>query len=256
MKAPRDNIEIACDARAKGIVAIPCHPGTKVPAVKWKEWQTQMPPIELQREWFDKPRNIAIITTGMVVFDCDDPTKAELVIEKCGDTEHKLKTPSGGIHLGYRRRQGEEVRNRVRVRGMAIDIRTDGGLEMIASSTTEEGCYEWLGKGLQAVSELPVAKVGWTREQVRRKTPVILPLHDGVRLRRAAAYVAKILSISGQRGHHACYRAFCKCRAFGLTRDEALLVMSTWNEINPKPPWSIAELLHKADSVYSAPHMR
>src|SRR3954469_4880679 len=102
MKTP-DTLGIALDALGKGIVPIPVVEGTKVPAVKWKEWQTALPPEGLVREWFSVRRNIAILTTGMVVFDCDDPEKAGLVLRKCGETSHKLKTPRGGIHLGYRR---------------------------------------------------------------------------------------------------------------------------------------------------------
>jgi hypothetical protein len=252
-----NNLENALEARSNGIVAIPVLPGTKTPAVKWKEWQTRMPPIELQREWFRERCNIAIITTGMVVFDCDDPTKAELVIEKCGQTPHTLRTPSGGFHLGYRKRKGVELMNQVKVKGMGIDIRTDGGLELIPDSETPDGHCEWLGPGLLPVSDLPVANIGWTRKRARKTAPLILPsIESDARIRRAKGYVSRIFSISGSGGHNACYRAFCKCRAFGLTRDEALLVMASWNETNAKPPWTETELLHKADSVYSAPHVR
>src|SRR5437016_8203483 len=99
METPRDNLQIALDALEKGLVAIPCHPGTKVPMVKWKEWQSRMPTVELLRAWFRGACNIAILTTDMVVFDCDDPAKAELVLTECGETSHKLKTPRGGLHL-------------------------------------------------------------------------------------------------------------------------------------------------------------
>lgn len=252
-----NNLETALDAREKGIVSIPVLSGTKTPAVKWKEWQDMMPPIELQREWFRERCNIAIITTGMVVFDCDDPTKADLVIEKCGDTQHKLRTPSGGLHLGYRKRKGVELANQVKVKGMGIDIRTDGGLELIPDSESPDGRYEWMGPGLLPVEKLPVANIGWTRKRVRKLAPVILPSDESdVRIRRARAYVGRIFSIAGSGGHNACYRAFCKCRAFGLTKEEALLVMSAWNETNTEPPWSDAELRHKADDVYDAPHVR
>lgn len=250
-----NNLETALDAREKGIVAIPCHAGTKIPAVCWKEWQTTMPPLALQREWFRRPCNIAIITTAMVVFDCDDPLKADLVIEKCGETPHTLKTPCG-IHLGYRRRHGIHLSNQVRIKGLPIDVRTDGGLELIPESETEKGRYEWLGPGLLPISELPVARIGWTRTRIRTLPPAILPCEGNARIRRAQAYVSKILSISGSGGHNACFRAFCKCRAFGLTKHEAHQIMSIWNETNAIPPWSEAELLHKADSVYQAPHVR
>src|SRR3989442_6816816 len=107
MESPDDPFAIALDARANGYVAIPCRPGTKVPAVKWKEWQTAMPSLDTQREWFaDTRMNIAIVTTGLVIFDVDDPEKEKFVLENCGETSHKLKSPRGGVHLGYRRRRG------------------------------------------------------------------------------------------------------------------------------------------------------
>lgn len=241
------NWEIALDARAKGIVAIPCRPGTKVPAIRWKKWQSAMPPLELQRHWFREPCNIAIITTGLVVFDCDDPSKAELVIEKCGVTPHKLETPRGGIHLGYRRRQGVAVMNQVKIKGLDIDIRTDGGLELIPMSQTERGCYEWLGIGLQRVSDLPVANVGWTRERPRLSVRVPSPLPDaGVAVRRARAYLATIEgAVSGQRGHDRTMRvAGVLIQKFGLTLDQAWPLFLEWNE-RCEPQWSEKELLHK-----------
>lgn len=252
-----NNWEIALEAREKGIVAIPCRPGSKIPAIRWKEWQASMPPLEMQRKWFANDCNIAIVTTGMVVFDCDDPAQAELVIEKCGETPHKLKSPRG-IHLGYRRRHGLMLANQVKIRGRDIDIRTNGGLELIPDSETDKGRYHWLGAALHQVSDLPIAKVSWTRERTKRVTPTIHPSTDSdTMIRRAKAYVMTIWSISGSGGHNACYRAFCKCRVFGLTKEEALLLMGgEWNEFRAIPSWSKAELLHKANSVYKAPHVR
>src|SRR5579862_2635403 len=128
-----DNYEVARDAAAKGIAAVPMLPD-KTPAVKWKRFQTELPSDELLRSWFLGTRYlIAVICTGRVVFDCDDPAKAERVLAECGDTPHKLRTPRG-LHLGYRRRLGVVLTNRVKVRGLDIDIRTDGGLEIIPHS--------------------------------------------------------------------------------------------------------------------------
>ena len=32
--------------------------------------------------------NVAIVTTGLVVFDCETAEKAELVLKNCGETSH------------------------------------------------------------------------------------------------------------------------------------------------------------------------
>ena len=80
--------------------------------------------------------NIAIITSGLVLFDCENPEEADRVLEHCGETSHKLRSPGGGLHLGYRKRKGVALSNQVKIKGLPIDIRTDGGLEMIPNSET------------------------------------------------------------------------------------------------------------------------
>ncbi len=249
------NLQRALEAAEKGYVPIPMLPGSKVPAVKWKRWQSEMPTEELLREWFaDARRNIAIVTTGLVIFDCDDPTKAELVLRECGQTPHVLKTPRG-IHLGYRRRRGVELMNEVDIKGMEIDIRTDGGLEMLPESVTPMGRYEWLGQGLRRKEELPVARIGWTRERSRRKARhLVEPLLDGTALeadraslvRRARAYLATVEgAISGQRGHDRTFRVACiLAHKFGLGFEEAWPIFLEWNQ-TCEPPWSERDLAHK-----------
>src|SRR4051812_5797773 len=75
-----DNLATALDARDKGIAAIPCYPGTKVPMVKWKRYQTELPTAETLAELFTDARvNVAIVTTGMVLFDVDDLAQARQV---------------------------------------------------------------------------------------------------------------------------------------------------------------------------------
>jgi hypothetical protein len=246
------NGAIALENASKGIVSIPCHPGTKVPCIKWKEWQDRMPPEGLIREWFsDARRNIAIITTGMVLFDVDDITKVALVLEHCGDTPHKLRTPRGGVHLGYRKRKGSTVLNQVRIKGQPIDIRTDGGLEMIPNSVTPDGSYTWLGKGLFAISELPLAKIGWTRQRTRRRFhAVTLDGEPGMMVRRARAYVAKIPgAVSGQNGHRATFRVACiLILKFGMSAQEAWPLLLEFNE-RCEPPWTEKELRHKLEDA-------
>lgn len=162
--------EVASRYRALGLgfTPVPIVEGTKVPAVKWKEWQDTLPPEELVREWFSVRRNLAIVTTGMVVFDCDDPDLAERVLAECGDTTHKVRTPRGGMHLGFRRRAGIVLGNQVKIKGLDLDIRTFGGIELIPSSETEHGMYEWIGDGLQPLSELPYGNIAWTKTRAKK----------------------------------------------------------------------------------------
>ena len=248
MKTPNDNLAIVLAGAAQGHRFIPCRPGTKIPLVKWKGYQSETPTETDYREWFSDTRtNIALITNGMVVFDCDEPEKAQLVIEHCGDTPHKVRTPRGGIHLGYRRRQGVSVMNQVKIKGLPIDIRTDGGLEMIPPSATEHGRYEWLGSGLRAIPELPVAKVGWTRERTRRVVKELGIDETDAVIRRARAYLSCIEgAVAGQRGHDRTFRAACVLiQKFRLSFEQAFPLLKEWSDCRCEPPWSDAELTHK-----------
>jgi hypothetical protein len=258
MNQPPDtagNYEIALANAAKGYVSIPLLPGTKIPAVKWKEWQTTMPTPELYRRWFQGTRNnIAIITTGLVIFDCDDAALAGLVLEQCGDTPFKLRTPRGGIHLGYRARKGVRVGNHVKIKGKPIDIRAENGLELQPFSVTERGAYEWLGAGLIPKSELPVARVGWTRVRVRRRAVQVVIDDGDSTVRRAAAYVAKMdAAVAGQGGHNKTFRVTCRLvhpapRGFGLSPDQAWPILLAYNA-RCSPEWPERELRHKLDDA-------
>ncbi len=247
MEKLADNLAVALDAREKGIVAIPCRPGTKIPLLKWKEWQEAMPPVELLREWFRGACNIAIVTTGMVLYDAETQEAAELVREKCGETSHMLKTPGGGVHLGYRLRKGVPVTNKVKVKGLDIDIRTNGGLEMIPNSVTEKGRYEWLGQGLRQISELPVAKVGWTRTRVKRHVQTAVEEHceGSFLLYRGRKYIDTFdrRAVSGQGGHTTAFTAFLKIvrfvRRLGGGEHEAWQLALYYNATKCDPPWDV-----------------
>jgi hypothetical protein len=253
-------LEVALDALSKNIAPIPVIEGTKVPAVKWKEWQTKLPPEELVREWFSVRRNIAIVTSGMVLFDCDDPALAERVLSECGDTPHKVQTPRGGVHLGFRARKGVALGNQVKVKGLELDIRTAGGIEVIPSSWTEVGDYAWLGSGLRQISELPLAKISWTRERVKRvvRKPQIVnrDLHIGnsivnSRVRDPFAYCLRIPSIQGQNGSKALVRVVCTLRESGVPAVSALdYLWNVWNPRCAEPAWSEAELRYAVRRHY------
>jgi hypothetical protein len=257
--------ETALDAGQKGYVCIPCYPGTKVPMVKWKAYQTTPPTEKDYARWFQDTRNnIAIITTGLVVFDVDDPEKAALVLHHCGDTPHQLRTPRSGIHLGYRKRKGAEVTNQVNIKGLKIDIRTDGGLEMIPPSHTEQGDYEWLTRGLRPIEELPFGNIGWTRRRTKKllRMPAVADIADpqGL-LYRGKKYVDCFEpAISGSGGHRAFYVAALKIVTF-VSRDVDLAwqLLLYYNATKASPPWDLTKpaeeraLRHKlADALKNA----
>jgi hypothetical protein len=252
METPRDNYALALAGSELGHRFVPCRPGEKVPLVKWKAFQTEAPTPAMYEKWFkDTKNNIAVITNDMVLFDAEDAAAANAVLNECGDTPWRVKTPRGGMHLGYRKRQGVAVHNAVKIKGLEIDIRTDNGLEMLPFSVTEHGTYEFLGPGLVSVAELPVAKIGWTRERTRKRTAQCLAnVCEDVTVARARAYLATIEgAVSGRRGHDRTFRAACVLvQKFGLSFEQAWPLFKEWNE-QCEPPWSDAELRHKLEDA-------
>lgn len=253
------HFDTALEYAARGYRPVPCRPLSKEPAVKWRPYQQQPPTEEDLWAWFggDSDANVALITAGLVVFDVDDVTKAKLVLEHCGDTPYKVKTPSGGLHFGYRARRGVAIGNKTDIKGVDIDIRaTEKGLALVPWSRTEKGTYEWLGDGLPAFADLPIAKVGWTRERTRVRTlaPVEPSPDDAIMVRRAWAWTACVEGcVSGQRGHDRLFRVVCKMlhplpRGFGLTLEQAWPILLAFNE-QCEPPWSLRELEHKVSDA-------
>ncbi len=245
------NLREALDASAKGHRCIACLPGTKIPAVKWKEFQTVAPTEQHYRDWFDgTDNNIAALTGEAVVFDCENANVVDLVLDRCGTTPTICRTPHGGCHLWYRRPPGITVGNHVRVKGHLIDVRAEGGLALIPHSTTDAGAYTWMGDLLPA-AELPSATIDWTREEPR-PLQALEPVDDSdAMIRRARAYIATIEgAIAGNRGHDRTMRvARVLVQKFGLSIGQAMRLFLEWNE-QCEPPWSERELLHKLQDAH------
>lgn len=237
---------------------VPIHPGTKVAAVKWKRYQTESPTEADYVAWFGGTQNnIAIMTGDLVIFDCDDPNKVDLVLDHCGDTPWRVRTPRGGLHLGYRKRQGLIVGTRAKIKGQPIDIRAEGGLALVPFSMNAAGTpYTWEGPGLLPVKALPVAKIGWTRER-KRSMPArpfdsipMDPRQIRGKIHNIFAYLLRIPSLQGQFGSKGCYKVCALLREEGYSPLEAWLILLWWNERVPQPKWREHELLHKLESAY------
>lgn len=94
------------------------------------------------------------------------------------------------------------------------------------------------------------------REHFAQDAPVVTnewSSNDAV-IERCRRYLATLPpAISGQDGSGACYRAACICRVgFGLSFDEAMMLMREWNTCCV-PPWSEKELRHKVDDAGKEP---
>ncbi len=233
-----------------GYRPIPLNAGTKQAAVKWKAYQARPPTEEDIRSWFSSgERNIALLTgNGVVVVDVDDPALAHELVEHCGATPMRCKTPSGGLHLYYVMSPGVHYGNAVRINGKPIDLRCEGGYAVCPPSRSESGVpYQWLGAPISA-SDLPPIKLSWLRK--RKPSRLVTNARgtgDGeTASRRARAYLAQIEgAIAGQHGHDRTFRVACVLAIkFGLPLEQAWPLFLEWNR-QCEPPWSEKELLHK-----------
>ena len=252
---PENNAELSQleQLTSQGYRLVLLRPGEKRPL--YSGWQNRAVSLqEAQSLYVEGSANIGIRCGGSLLVldvDTDDPEKLSWVEEHGGVTPMKVRTPSGGMHCYFRARKGVAYGNKVRLRGEPLDFRHDGGFVVCPPSSTEKGNYRWLGE-IVPVGELPVLRVSALRERkATKRVSVIEPSEEvNAAIRRARAYLSTIVSISGEGGHNACFRAACRCRDFGLTPEQAMEVLLVWNQTNAQPPWSERELEHKVEDAY------
>ncbi len=238
-------LDAAIELLSLGYAPIPIRTGSKAPAVKWKRYQHCLPTAFQVERWFDDlTRNLAISIRGLAVLDCDAADRADFVQSRCGRTPVRCRTPRG-LHLYYRKPPGSVSGNRVRIHGLSVDLRTDGGLVLVPPSRTPLGEYRWIGLGLFPIDELPEANLDWLQPPIRIGQLAVTTT-DNQRIRRARRYLASVEgATAGYGGHNVTMRAASLLvQKFSLDIDEAFPLLAEWNE-TCEPPWSEKELLHK-----------
>jgi hypothetical protein len=158
------------------------------------------------------------------------------------------RTGGGGLHMYFRWPAEGTVVNRRNHRGLAIDVRGEGGLVVAPPGRNTDGPYRWeIAFGEVEVSEAPAWLLAWVRGKGESVFTATVP---DVR-QRAIYYMAKCPpAISGQGGHD---RTFAVARAvvygFGLGPDVGYQLLT--EHYNPRcvPPWSEQELRHKCQDA-------
>ena len=133
------------DAAALGLRPFPCQARGKEPIARWAQYREQAPSPEELEGWDATDLNVAIICgapSGIVVLDVDSAEAQELV-----DSLDLPQTPTvrtaRGCHL-YFKRPETRIRNAVRIKGVKLDLRGDGGYVIGPGSIHPNGmCYEW-----------------------------------------------------------------------------------------------------------------
>lgn len=117
----------------------------KKPAVPWKDYMTRLPTDQELHQWFDTPQYNGLgLATGkishVIVIDVDsDQIPEGFTLE----STIVAKTISGGRHYYYD--WDEELRNDVKIQGLPIDFRGDGGYVVLPpSEVASDMKYEWM----------------------------------------------------------------------------------------------------------------
>lgn len=206
--------------------------------------------------WWERypAANIGLMMgAGMVALDVDsyrggDATLAAIVAEH-GElpTTPRARTGSGGWHMFF------AVDREVRFRklGQGLEVIGDGNY-VVAPPSRTTGPYERV-----TPPDMPLAWApAWIYPPARIEVAapaVALPADDRL-LTRARAYLAAMPhAISGSGGHAATFRAaLAMVHGFGLSLDDALLLLI--EDYNPRclPPWTEKELRHKIASAAKA----
>ena len=223
----------------------------KKPAVPWRIYQSQRPPLDVVKRWFSPGRyNLAIVTgriSGLVVIDCDTCDDASWWKKTYPHTPLAVSTGGGGRHFYYR--WPGNTGNKTHVLDRKIDVRGDGGIVLAPPSITKRA-YQWDPWSHYSLDEIPVFDPAWLGPPATPRTSRTdhWPVH--VRSSGIAAYIRCIEAVSGSGGHNQTWRVACKLRDSGLSSDEALGAIKLWNQTNAKPPWRENELAHKIRDAY------
>lgn len=195
--------------------------------------------------------------SGLVVVDTDTAEGEAWAAEHLPASIWTVKT-SQGRHRYYRLTHYQEPpRNTVKPRP-GIDLRAAGGYVLAPGSWHFAAGvrYEPEGDWSAPITSLPVFNPAWFPAPApagRSSQPrMTIPVDHASVLRRAEAYLATCPpGIQGQNGSGTTFRAALKVATyFDLTQDELLDLLE--RAYNPRcvPPWSPAELEHKAADAW------
>jgi len=239
---------------AMGLSVIPLRPRDKKPSItSWLPFQSEAAGEDQLRKWFaDGRRNLGLITgavSGVIVVDADN-LEAERWIQANHPSPMTTRTGKGR-HFFFRH-PGTTVRNGARLRGMALDVRGDGGYVVAPGSIHPSGDL-YTEEGVWDPAALPVFDITWLRDAVPEAPSsgrVVPMLAADDRLSQAMRYLAGVPpAIQGDAGDEHTFRLACKLvRGFDLSDDQALGLLSAWNQ-TCTPPWSAAELADKISTA-------
>jgi hypothetical protein len=151
-----------------GLAVIPLGgPEGKVPLIKFAKMNRPPGPKFIAKMSYKFPdANVGILCglSNLTVIDIDDPSLIGPMIDRCGDTQLKTTTPSGGAHLYYVS-NGEACANLRESEGLDVDVKAIGGLIVAPPSVRLNGehkgkSYEFLSGSWDDLPFLPELRQG------------------------------------------------------------------------------------------------
>ena len=241
-----------------GLEVIPVEVGKKFPPLL-ADWPNRAAKTEEEVDalWAAVPHaNPAIHCRGLVVVDEDSHKGGAESAAILGDlygwpATLTTKTPRGR-HRIYRLPEGHPgVANSVAKLGAGVDIRSTGGYALAPGSDTDDGRYyfEDPKTPIAPAPEWLVDLLGAT--PTRQDKPIaVVPDAPASALDRARAWLLAHPGASeGAGGDAHTYQTACRLRDFGVSKGQAVELLTLWNE-KCSPPWALEDLRQKAHNAY------
>ncbi len=173
MKKP-DTITFAKEYVRAGLSVIPLKPRNKIPALPWREFQERLTTEQELISWFGNgsSNNIGIVTGAISELAALDADSAKAV-EWCEANLPKTPTvqTARGRHYYFKFRPG--LKNSVKVNGLKLDVRGEGGYVAAPPSEHEMGSiYHWVeGRGLDEIPLAEIHPIYWPTRSRSLRTP-------------------------------------------------------------------------------------
>ena len=249
-----------------GFHVFPLVPNTKLPAIKDFTKRATDDPDQVAKWWEKNSEyNIGIATSkyangrALVVVDVDTKNGKDGIAEmkklaffgKEFPSTSFQKTPSGGLHIIYQ--TTEPVKQGTDVLARGLDVRSRGGFIVGAGSTIDGKEYKFYGN--RGILEVP----HWIKEQcgrsLEKKDQIEADtshVNQSEAIKRACKYLLEVapIAVEGQSGDATTFKVACAVKDFGLSKENAFMVMAAeWND-RCDPPWEGEDLWQKIVHAY------
>ena len=209
-----------------------------LPNHSWLEYQHR-PPTEAEvKQWFSEgAHNIGIVTgrvSRVVVVDLDSEEAIEWAKGNI-DTDTLTVKTGKGYHLYYTYPKGIDIPNKVKLNGMGIDIRGNGGYAVAPPSTHKDGKQYYITKNTE-IKTLPIVLLERIQNDTTLNMRVTPDDFSGVEEGERHNRLTRLA------GHFAGVR---------YPLEKAIRLCLDWNKQN-HPPLSEREVVNIVMSIYKS----